>query len=232
MKDLFDGKSKILIVVAVITQIINALMWYGVSRIEKFAGYEFDISGKMGIWPVAFLRFCIFFLLIALIVSNTVGKKAFTVLFFCLCIAGVYSDFKSGITYLNQYNNIVKIRNERYEIQNITLEELSRFADGKENRLIYIGREDCPACRGIPEYLENLAKQQPLKIYYYNTGLDRENNYDGMMTVLEKIGVSAVPSVAGVVKGEGAAVYSGDEITANLERYIHSEKVKGNFFTE
>lgn len=149
-----------------------------------------------------------------------------------MCIAGVYSDFKSGITYLNQYNNIVKIRNERYEIQNITLEELSRFADGKENRLIYIGREDCPACRGIPEYLENLAKQQPLKIYYYNTGLDRENNYDGMMTVLEKIGVSAVPSVAGVVKGEGAAVYSGDEITANLERYIHSEKVKGNFFTE
>lgn len=129
------------------------------------------------------------------------GQKAFTVLFFCLCIAGVYSDFKSGITYLNQYNNIVKIRNERYEIQNITLEELSRFADGKENRLIYIGREDCPACRGIPEYLENLAKQQPLKIYYYNTGLDRENNYDGMMTVLEKIGVSAVPSVAGVVKG-------------------------------
>lgn len=232
MKDLFDGKSKILIVVAVITQIINALMWYGVSRIEKFAGYEFDISGKMGIWPVAFLRFCIFFLLIALIVSNAVGKKAFTVLFLCLCIAGVYSDFKSGITYLNQYNNIVKIRNERYEIQNITLEELSRFADGKENRLIYIGREDCPACRGIPEYLENLAKQQPLKIYYYNTGLDRENNYDGMMTVLEKIGVSAVPSVAGVVKGEGAAVYSGDEITANLERYIHSEKVKGNFFTE
>ena len=232
MKDLFDGKSKILIVVAIITQIINALMWYGVSRIEKFAGYEFDISGKMGIWPVAFLRFCIFFLLIALIVSNAVGKKAFTVLFLCLCIAGVYSDFKSGITYLNQYNNIVKIRNERYEIQNITLEELSRFADGKENRLIYIGREDCPACRGIPEYLENLAKQQPLKIYYYNTGLDRENNYDGMMTVLEKIGVSAVPSVAGVVKGEGAAVYSGDEITANLERYIHSEKVKGNFFTE
>ena len=232
MKDLFDGKSKILIVVAVITQIINALMWYGVSRIEKFAGYEFDISGKMGIWPVAFLRFCIFFLLIALIVSNAVGKKAFTVLFLCLCIAGVYSDFKSGITYLNQYNNIVKIRNERYEIQNITLEELSRFADGKENRLIYIGREDCPACRGIPEYLENLAKQQPLKIYYYNTGLDRENNYEGMMTVLEKIGVSAVPSVAGVVKGEGAAVYSGDEITANLERYIHSEKVKGNFFTE
>ena len=218
--------------VAVITQIINALMWYGVSRIEKFAGYEFDISGKMGIWPVAFLRFCIFFLLIALIVSNAVGKKAFTVLFFCLCIAGVYSDFKSGITYLNQYNNIVKIRNERYEIQNITLEELSRFADGKENRLIYIGREDCPACRGIPEYLENLAKQQPLKIYYYNTGLDRENNYDGMMTVLEKIGVSAVPSVAGVVKDEGTAVYSGDEITANLERYIHSEKVKGNFFTE
>ena len=232
MKDLFDGKSKILIVVAVITQIINALMWYGVSRIEKFAGYEFDISGKMGIWPVAFLRFCIFFLLVALIASNVVGKKAFTVLFLCLCIAGVYSDFKSGITYLNQYNNIVKIRNERYEIQNITLEELSRFADGKENRLIYIGREDCPACRGIPEYLENLAKQQPLKIYYYNTGLDRENNYDGMMTVLEKIGVSAVPSVAGVVKGEGAAVYSGDEITANLERYIHSEKVKGNFFTE
>ena len=49
MKDLFDGKSKMLIVVAVITQIINALMWYGVSRIEKFAGYEFDISGKMGI---------------------------------------------------------------------------------------------------------------------------------------------------------------------------------------
>ena len=78
MKDLFDGKSKILIVVAVITQIINALMWYGVSRIEKFAGYEFDISGKMGIWPVAFLRFCIFFLLIALIASNVVGKKAFT----------------------------------------------------------------------------------------------------------------------------------------------------------
>ena len=112
------------------------------------------------------------------------------------------------------------------------MEELSRFADGKENRLIYIGREDCPACRGIPEYLENLAKQQPLKIYYYNTGLDRENNYDGMMTVLEKIGVSAVPSVAGVVKGEGTAVYSGDEIIANLERYIHSEKVKGNFFTE
>ena len=232
MKDLFDGKSKILIVVAVITQIINALMWYGVSRIEKFAGYEFDISGKMGIWPVAFLRFCIFFLLIALIVSNAVGKKAFTALFLCLCIAGVYSDFKSGITYLNQYNNIVKIRNERYEIQNITLEELSRFADGKENRLIYIGREDCPACRGIPEYLENLAKQQPLKIYYYNTGLDRENNYDGMMTVLEKIGVCAVPSVAGVVKGEGTAVYGGDEITTNLERYIHSEKVKGNFFTE
>ena len=123
MKDLFDGKSKILIVVAIITQIINALMWYGVSRIEKFAGYEFDISGKMGIWPVAFLRFCIFFLLIALIVSNAVGKKAFTVLFLCLCIAGVYSDFKSGITYLNQYNNIVKIRNERYEIQNITLKE-------------------------------------------------------------------------------------------------------------
>ena len=218
--------------VAVITQIINALMWYGVSRIEKFAGYEFDISGKMGIWPVAFLRFCIFFLLVALIASNVVGKKAFTVLFLYLCIAGVYSDFKSGITYLNQYNNIVKIRNERYEIQNITLEELSRFADGKENRLIYIGREDCPACRGIPEYLENLAKQQPLKIYYYNTGLDRENNYDGMMTVLEKIGVSAVPSVAGVVKDEGTAVYSGDEITANLKRYIHSEKVKGNFFTE
>ena len=71
MKDLFDGKSKILIVVAIITQIINALMWYGVSRIEKFAGYEFDISGKMGIWPVAFLRFCIFFLLIWHSISYT-----------------------------------------------------------------------------------------------------------------------------------------------------------------
>lgn len=232
MKDLFDGKSKILIATAAITQIINALMWYGIARIEKFAGYEFDISGKMGIWPVALLRFCIFFFLIALIASNAVGKKAFTVLFVCLSVAGVYSDFKSGITYLNQYNNIVKIRDERYEIQSITLEELSQITDGKENRLVYIGREDCPACRGIPEYLENLAKQQPLKIYYYNTGLDRENNYDGMMTVLDKVGVSAVPSVAGIVKGEGTAVYGGDEITANLERYIHSEKVKGNFFTK
>ena len=82
MKDLFDGKSKMLIVVAVITQIINALMWYGVSRIEKFAGYEFDISGKMGIWPVAFLRFCIFFSFDCFDCVKCRGQKGFYCSFF------------------------------------------------------------------------------------------------------------------------------------------------------
>lgn len=113
-------------------------------------------------------------------------------------------------------------------MENITLEQLDN--PGKEDYIIYIGRQDCLDCRLAKDKIQKGKERQPIRVFYYDTDLDREKNRENMDRVLEKYRVTAVPAVVFVRDGEWYETIYCDEILSSFDSYIHNYKVLGDYF--
>ncbi len=105
-------------------------------------------------------------------------------------------------------------------IEKIHLADLKDILAKKKSATIYIGREDCPACRYIFPKLEMYVYKKQIGILTYNTIEDRDTNREELMKVLEMLNVDTVPIILEIEDGVVSNSYRVEEI---LEKYIEKE---------
>ncbi|WP_220709456.1 hypothetical protein, partial [Brochothrix thermosphacta] len=89
---------------------------------------------------------------------------------------------------------------ETQNIKEITWDELKELEKKSDhNRLVYVGREDCPTCQKFKPEIAAVAYNNDFIVYYYNTRKDRqEADFDDKIKHLK---IDRVPSVLIVGKG-------------------------------
>lgn len=112
------------------------------------------------------------------------------------------------------------IRENRFSqtgFNQIHLNDLEALLTEKRTATVYIGREDCPACKDIFPKLEMYLYSNQKSILSYSTIEDREDNLEKLMEVLDALGVDAVPVVLEIEDGIVTEAYFVEDIE---KRYI------------
>ncbi|HCZ38962.1 MAG TPA: hypothetical protein DHV18_05975 [Brochothrix thermosphacta] len=132
-----------------------------------------------------------------------------------------------------KYDAILKEQLEKIETQNIKeitwdeLKELEKKSD--HNRLVYIGREDCPTCQKFNSDVAAVAYNNDFIVYYYNTTKDRqEADFDDKIKHLK---IDRVPSV--LIVGKGKVTNITDKIKDSEEldaKFEYLDENKGKLF--
>lgn len=132
-----------------------------------------------------------------------------------------------------KYDAILKEQLEKIETQNIKeitqdeLKELEKKSD--HNRLVYVGREDCPTCQKFKPEIAAVAYNNDFIVYYYNTTKDRqEADFDDKIKHLK---IDRVPSV--LIVGKGKVTNITDKITDSEEldaKFEYLDENKGKLF--
>lgn len=132
-----------------------------------------------------------------------------------------------------KYDAILKEQLEKIETQNIKeitwdeLKELEKKSD--HNRLVYIGREDCPTCQKFKPEIAAVAYNNDFIVYYYNTTKDRqEADFDDKIKHLK---IDRVPSV--LIVGKGKVTNITDKIKDSEEldaKFEYLDENKGKLF--
>ena len=97
--------------------------------------------------------------------------------------------------------------------ESITLEELDGLS-ARENVtcMVYILEDDCAACEQLTPVLVEYLDETHQSMLCYNTSPDRDKDYEGMLAILEKYGVSSVPSVVVMDWGRVVEVLHYDDV--------------------
>ena len=132
-----------------------------------------------------------------------------------------------------KYDAILKEQLEKIETQNIKeitwdeLKELEKKSD--HNRLVYVGREDCPTCQKFKPEIAAVAYNNDFIVYYYNTTKDRqEADFDDKIKHLK---IDRVPSV--LIVGKGKVTNITDKIKDSEEldaKFEYLDENKGKLF--
>ncbi|MGO3374848.1 hypothetical protein [Brochothrix thermosphacta] len=132
-----------------------------------------------------------------------------------------------------KYDAILKEQLEKIETQNIKeitwdeVKELEKKSD--HNRLVYVGREDCPTCQKFKPEIAAVAYNNDFIVYYYNTTKDRqEADFDDKIKHLK---IDRVPSV--LIVGKGKVTNITDKIKDSEEldaKFEYLDENKGKLF--
>lgn len=142
-----------------------------------------------------------------------------SLLFLVIMGVGIYISWQ--ISFERLKNKTVEHEN----IQLITLQELEKVIKESDYQVVYIGRNDCPLCEYIMPKLTSYLELNHLKILYYNTQQDRENNKENMYKILDSIPVQGVPFIMIIEHGVISARFTGENILDELSEYINAHKV-------
>lgn len=86
-----------------------------------------------------------------------------------------------------------------HEIKNI--KGLRKLDEG----ILYFGKPSCPNCEMFKPILNEMADEERVKVYYFNTDYFRENELldsDEMAEVLKEFNVERVPSLKALAEGK------------------------------
>jgi predicted bacteriocin transport accessory protein len=95
----------------------------------------------------------------------------------------------------------------QYFINISDYEEFSRINDG----IIYFGRDSCPECAKFTPILKEIAIEQKIDIYYFNTDYFRQNSIlseDELQTIFNEYHVTNVPILIGIKHGGFNSLFS------------------------
>ena len=213
----------IILIMSIITIIPYLLML----RLYIYDGYRtyhrFIANPLMCLF--GFIVFCVFFLPIWDVKETPTIAKCTFLLFLCFFSIQLLHSVK---TIWPHFENSIINRDVRFEIEKITLSELDNISDG--NHIIYVGRPSCNYCNLTYDYLYKRTLEQPLKISYYNTELDRENNNKLMTDILDKYNIKSVPAVLFIVNGQLEKTILYEEIHNDFGAIIHNYKTQNIYF--
>ncbi|MCL2558847.1 MAG: thioredoxin family protein [Turicibacter sp.] len=86
---------------------------------------------------------------------------------------------------------------ELYELLNTETED-----EDETSVFVYIGRPTCPMCQEFEPILEEALVYLGMELKYFQTDMARVENEDLMLTMMETLGITGVPTVAYIVNGE------------------------------
>ena len=87
-------------------------------------------------------------------------------------------------------NNVITSEYKEKEYPNLTyinLEDYKKIVNSNEKQIVVISQEDCADCEKTQEYLNKLAKEQNIKINYYNVTFNTEDEYNEFYNSYEYI---------------------------------------------
>lgn len=206
-----------------------------ISITDESSKYRMFATGSYFYYPGGIIFSIVIFISILISVpqigTGTLKKSGKIIVIICLAIALVFNiglgSYIGGVFYQSKV-----LQNTRFDITEITLEELNKIDDTDNTTIIYIGRDDCPICEEVYPQLVDITKQIPVKVNYYNTGNDRYDNTDNMMIGLNKYYVSSVPTVLAFIDGQIDEMFEGDEIKNRLNDYLLEKNTKGVYFIQ
>lgn len=104
--------------------------------------------------------------------------------------------------YLNSLNTeyLIDIKNSQ------TFNEIS-------TGYVYFGRPTCPSCRLFQPLLSDVAREQKVQVYYFNTDYFRENSIlseDELQTIFKKYKIESVPILIKLVNGSLDSSFGAD----------------------
>ncbi len=146
-------------------------------------------------------------------------KKLFLIVFFLVlsvvsCIY-IYNKFnnkeiktKDGAKFAQEYRLVNSDNSFIYKKS----DEIIKILE-KGTGIVYLGFPECPWCQNYVKYLDEIAKEEDVNIYYYNIAEDRKNNTEVYKRLLELLKGTLqfdkegneriyVPHVAVVIKGQ------------------------------
>ena len=131
------------------------------------------------------------------------------------------------------YDQILANQDRTIETQNIkeiTWDELKELENKSDhNRLVYVGREDCPTCQKFKPEIAAVAYNNDFIVYYYNTTKDRqEADFDDK---IKQLTIDRVPSV--LIVGKGKVTNITDKIKDSEEldaKFEYLDENKGKLF--
>lgn len=105
-----------------------------------------------------------------------------------------------------------------------SLIELDQMQETTDAGMIYFYRNDCSECKKSTPAIMEIVKKYNQEIYYYNTSVDRDNNYDEMIKVLESYNVTEVPAFVIYKDGKVIKSFGADNIILNVQDYLSNLK--------
>ena len=120
-----------------------------------------------------------------------------------------------------------KYANTEYIVKINDTAHFNSITDG----YIYFGRETCPSCELFLPLLEEVAKEQKVIVYYFDTNHFRNNallSEDEMSAILTKYKIEEVPVIVNVIAGEVDSLYGA---TFSIDQVDNIKKDIRNFFS-
>ncbi len=135
----------------------------------------------------------------------------FTVIVLCFCIVSIIQTVF--------IHHEIKTRDPEYHMIRIPLKDFGITNDDEE-MIFYMGRDDCEACLEIHPALRSLSQRFHVKIYYYNTLLDRDTNPAKLQEVLDKYQIKSVPTILVIRGSEILERFSSPHAADDLEKML------------
>lgn len=140
------------------------------------------------------------------------NKKISKVFLIIHIMAIIIIIFYSVVTAVRCTNYIERYAKEKGIEANCTLEDLGDVISSRKSGIIYFKRDDCSACLEIEEELKKYFEDNNCKYMCYSTTLDKNTRSEEMWEQLNNYGISLVPTLLYIEKGNIIYHYEGDEI--------------------
>lgn len=218
----------LLYIIYFLLNLLPCLLYYIRYRLESYNGYYTHLN--LGIAPgFCFLLFIVFSVFFIPVLNEKLSLYSAGLFVFFAGVVLSSSIIGSLSVWKNVENSLI-LKATRYEIESITLTEFENVED--KDCIVYVGRPSCQDCVDAYSFLDSVRDNQPLKILYYDTDLDRDTNYESMMWTLQHYGVESVPAVVFVIDGKPDKTIFGDEIETQFEDTIHEYKTQNIYFNK
>lgn len=127
-----------------------------------------------------------------------------------------------SIYYINNIN--------RYFV-NISNQEIEYIIYQDKYNIIYVGRPSCPQCAIVEPLFRNIARNNSVTVYYYNTHIAREENSDKMIEVITRHNINTIPTVLYTRNGEILYLFdmsNSEDIVERFELLVEKYLLKTN----
>ena len=177
------------------------------------------------VWALGFISILTLILMLFPLFNNKIVYTSLTIVILVLLLFTVLMPPK--------YDAILKEQIEKVETQNIkeiTWDELIDLEKKTDhNRLVFVGREDCPFCQKFKPEIAEFAYNNDFIVYYYNTTKDRqESDFDDKIKHLK---IDSVPSVLIVGKSKATNITDKIKDSEELEvKFKYLDENKGKLF--
>lgn len=107
--------------------------------------------------------------------------------------------------------------NSTYSLTPISNEDFLKLENNTNDSWIIFGRPTCNECAVFLPKLETVAKNNKIKIMYYNIDKERKNSEDKMKDTLERYDVTVVPTLIHIKNDKVVKTLIGDQSIKSLQ---------------